>query len=346
MNDIKIMQDLTMITILRHNLVDIRNGAVCRQIESAIEQDFLCQSNLQQKIVFNTLCEGHGPREMQAVLDSLAHLEWAYPHRIVFLHNSLDEPRLPIKHVAWPWYMVNHSNWLDNLRKISFDWQHHIKDQWFICLMRRPSQQRSRLLKFLLSNFSPTQYRLSYASILNYQDIDHIAKVKIPILLDGPTPGNEQHCADDPRIFGCLINLVVETSCQEDGDHYWSSAYLSEKTFKCFGWRQLPLWFAAPGHVAGVRTMGFDVFDDIFDHHCYDSVINPGDRMLLVMEILKKFLDQHKLVCPNDLYKKFQQRIDKNYRRLLELDAQKLSHWSKILDKCRELYTNQGDAQV
>jgi len=337
MSDVKILQDLVMIDILRHNLIDINNGAVSIQIKSALQQGLLTAKDLYKKIVFRSLCEGHGPREMQAVLNSIRQFDWYDPAKIVFLHNSLEDPPDNIKHVGWSWYMVNHSNWLHNLQKAQIDWKTLTKDRWFLCLMRRRSNQRSLLLKKLLSGFTQEQYRLSYASMIDYQDFDTIAQVSIPIILDRPTPGDEQHSAVDIRMFGCLINLIVETSCQESGDHYWQSAYLSEKTFKCFGWRQIPIWFAAPGLVSKVRSLGFDVFDDVIDHQRYDDINDPIERMTAILTVLKTFLLENHNISEQDFYIKVKDRLEKNYDRLLDLDSRRLSHWNYILEKCREL---------
>jgi hypothetical protein len=337
MSRIKVWQDVVIIKILHHNLSDIKNGEVSRQIESALREGELTVDHLNKKIIFDTLCEGHGPREMQAVLEDLRHFDWYDPTKIVFLHNSLEIPCDNIKNVGWPWYMVNHSNWLHNLQEIQFDWENHTKDRWFLCLMRRPSKQRSLLLKNLLTMFDQQQYRLSYASMINYQDFDEISQVSIPILLDGPTPGDEQHHARDSKIFGCLTNLIVETSCQESGDHHWISAYLSEKTFKCFGWRQLPIWFAVPGHVEKVRSLGFDVFDDIIDHQRYDSVEDPEERMMAMLSVLENFLLSCKNISPQDFYTSVKHRLEENYDKLVKLDARRLPYWSSILNKCYEL---------
>jgi hypothetical protein len=337
MSDISLIRGIPMIKMFRHNLTDIKNSAIIKKIKSALIDGELTEQDLYRKIVFNSLCEGHGPTEMQAVLDSLSQESWYDLSRIVFLHNVVDQIPQHIKNISWSWYMTNHSNWLYNLQRIKFDWQSHIKDRWVLCLMRRRSKQRSALLKNLLSSFDPAHYRVSYASMINYQDFDDIAQVQIPILLDGPTPGDEQHNAHDPGIFNCLINLIAETSCQEPGNDFWSSTFITEKTFKCFGWRQIPIWFASPGHVQAVRSLGFDVFDDIIDHSVYDSITNPGDRMLAVIGALKTFLDKHSGIAPNDFYQQTKHRIEQNWERLLELDRQRLSHWNTVMENIHEL---------
>jgi hypothetical protein len=335
--DLEATPDLVTLKIARYNLSDIRNGAVLKRIESAIATRELRLENLQQKIVFDSLCEGHGPREMRAVLDSLSQCEWYDPKRIVFLHNSLDTIPADVKQIAWSWYMVNHSNWLHNLLKIDFDWQSHNKDRWFLCIMRRRSEQRSRFLKKLLDTFDQSQCRLSYASMIDYQAFDDIAQVSIPMLLDGPTPGNEQHLARDPRIFNCLVNVIAETSCQETEGDCWSSSFITEKTFKCFGWRQVPIWFASPGLVQAVRSLGFDVFDDLIDHDSYDLIHDPVERMACVIENLEGFLARYSSCTPEELFFELTPRIEKNWQTLLALDSKKSHHWATIMERIHEL---------
>lgn len=336
MNDVIVNQNLVTIKILRYNLSDIKNGAVSKRVESALQDGSLTVADLQKKIVFDSLCEGHGVREMSAILNSLRHYKWYDPRKIIFLHNSLDPIPASIKNIAWPWYMINHSDWLHNLQNIAFDWDSHGKDQWFVCLMRRRSEQRSRFLRKILDNFDRSQCQLSYASMIDYRAFDDIAQVEIPMLLDGPTPGNEQHRARDPRIFGCLINVIAETSCQEPGGHYWSSRFITEKTFKCFGWRQIPIWFAAPGIVRDVRNLGFDVFDDIINHDCYDGISDPVCRMTAVVGTLKNFIESRS-DTPDDVYRSVRLRLEKNWQRLLELDRQKLPYWATIMEQIHEL---------
>lgn len=94
----------------------------------------------------------------------------------------------------------------------------------------------------------------------------------------------------------CLINIVQESSFDttksEDfptmffnGGHGWNRPFFTEKTAKCFNSCQLPLFLTVKGYVSLLKSMGFDVFDDIIDHS-YDNEENPDKRIKLVVKEL------------------------------------------------------------
>ena len=337
MTAISVVRDMLMIDITPHNHVDILQQKLLEDIKTAVESGQISTADLSRKIIFKSLCEGHGPKEITAVIGSLEQQTWFDRDNVVFLHNVFDQIPDNIKQVPWGWYMTNHSNWLHKFLGLNLNWQDLFHDCWILCLMRRPSHQRSYLLRQLLERFDPDQCRISYASMISAPRFDPESGQHIPILLDGPTPGDQQHEAQDKRIFGCVVNLIVETSCQEKDQYAWSSRFVSEKTFKCFGWKQLPVWFASPGLVSDVRSLGFDVFDDIIDHDQYDSINDPVKRMAVVLDIIEDFLNRHKDINPQDFYEQIYHRLEKNYNKLLDIDSKRLAHWSQILRKCKDV---------
>lgn len=60
------------------------------------------------------------------------------------------------------------------------------------------------------------------------------------------------------------VNLAIE--------HSMEFPIMSEKTFKPFAAGQLPIFLGYPGIAGAVRTLGFDIFDDIIPHDSYDNV--------------------------------------------------------------------------
>ena len=337
MTTISVVRDMLMIDIKKHNCVDIIQEKVLKDIQASLESGLITSTDLSRRIIFNTLCEGHGVKEMTATIKSLENETWFNRDNVVFLHNVFDKIPDSIKQVPWVWYMTNHSNWLHKFLDLNINWQDLFHNRWILCLMRRPSHQRSHLLRQLLERFDSDQCRISYASMIDAPRFDPESGQHIPILLDGPTPGDQQHEAQDERIFSCVLNLIVETSCQEKDQYAWTSNYTSEKTFKCFGWKQLPVWFASPGLVSNVRSLGFDVFDDIIDHDQYDSINDPVKRMAVVLDIIEDFLNRHKDINPQDFYEQIYHRLEKNYNKLLDIDSKRLAYWSQILRKCKDV---------
>lgn len=94
----------------------------------------------------------------------------------------------------------------------------------------------------------------------------------------------------------CLINIVQESSfdiikSEEypimyfNGGYGWNRPFFTEKTAKCFNSCQLPLFLSVKGYVSLLKSMGFDVFDDIIDHS-YDNEENPDKRIKLIVKEL------------------------------------------------------------
>lgn len=67
----------------------------------------------------------------------------------------------------------------------------------------------------------------------------------------------------------------------------------TEKTTKAFAMNQIPIILATPGMVHTLRSMNFDMFDDVIDHS-YDEENCIENRMNMILEQLKK-------VCEKDL---------------------------------------------
>jgi hypothetical protein len=78
-----------------------------------------------------------------------------------------------------------------------------------------------------------------------------------------------------------FCSVVVETSPEN------KFVNISEKTIRplCLG--HLIIFIGAPGTVAFLRKLGFDMFDDIIDHN-YDTIVDPFKRMKEALNSIKK----------------------------------------------------------
>tara|TARA_R110001606_G_C15321417_1_gene644682 strand:+ start:221 stop:1399 length:1179 start_codon:yes stop_codon:yes gene_type:complete len=65
----------------------------------------------------------------------------------------------------------------------------------------------------------------------------------------------------------------------------------TEKTTKAFAMNQIPIFLATPGMVAKLRSMNFDLFDDIIDHS-YDKEDDILNRIDLIIEQLIKVCEK------------------------------------------------------
>ncbi len=263
--------------------------------------------------LFDCLYEGHGRPELEYLVDDLKTLPNFNSARYRFLVNVCDDlSHIPGRVISWPWSMVNHCEFFETLEQQDVNWADIQPDRKFIILIRRPSSGRFKLAKMVLDEFDEQDYYISLASGITYQaSPPELDPYTIPIILDEPvTDSIKQHRARDLRFFSALINLVVETSSNEDSLS-WSSLFITEKTFKCFAWHQIPIWFGVPGLVDRIRNLGFDVFDDWFNGHDYDNIIDPDLRRQRVMELLAQAIkDLDPVAARKSVYPRLQHNHD------------------------------------
>jgi hypothetical protein len=140
----------------------------------------------------------------------------------------------------------------------------------------------------------------------------------LPVTIDGiidRQTNDVEHVQTNPVFHSCLFNLVAESSSQTDPS-IWRSIFISEKTFKAFGLRQIPVWFAVPGLVTEVRKLGFDMFDDIVDHS-YDSIDNEDQRFSSVFDQIQQLNRELDLNQCQQLRDNVQHRLNNNFNLLL-----------------------------
>jgi hypothetical protein len=320
---ISVVDENIAVRLCYFNLKEIKYGGLAEEFEIALRNGNVSIEDLESRnIVFDNMYEGHGARELRAVIDSLSQYSWFSPDRAMFRHNTFDELPIGVNAIARPAYMVEHAGWFQHHDNLTINWDDLNRDRLFICLMRRRSRERSILAREIRSKFSPDDYYLSYASMINYTAWDDDAQCQIPILLDGTTFGEEQHRATDLRFFSPLINLIVETSSQVD-ENTWRSLFVTEKTFKCFAWHQLPIWWALPGLVKNIRTFGFDMFDDLLDNHRYDDIQDPVSRMDAMLSTLSQLMQHIKAMGVDAVNMRLMPRFQYNYVRLKTMVKEK-----------------------
>lgn len=209
-----------------------------------------------------------------------------------------------------PWFMAAHCG-IHSTLDLPFS---NAVDKKFLCLIRRASWSRARFAYSLIKAV-PENLRISF-DIRNkhshmYQDF--FADVRLPLLIDGVEQDvNNQHRQTDKIFWNCLFNIVVETSSQHD-ENVWHTNFITEKTFKAFFRRQIPIWFAVPGLVQEVRKLGFDLFDDLINHN-YDNIKDEYFRIqAIIAEIVKLDATYTTTQC-EDLRNELRSRLEKNFQ--------------------------------
>jgi len=267
----------------------------------------------QSKIVLSFLDEGFGPAEIQPLTDILLRTHAGRFMVLFNAHVNIDQLLYPAQcFTAW---LINRSEYRLDQLNYNFDIE---LDRKFLCLLRRPTLNRARLARFLLDNIGLDTARLSFGSgaqggLNQYQDV---VGQDLPLLVDGVlTDRVKEFDIANPTFHSCLFNIAAETSSQSEAN--WRSVFLTEKTWKAIMQRQIPIWYGVPGLVEHVRSLGFDTFDDILDHH-YDAIQDETQRHQSVFDLIHQINNQYSLADCQTLRQRLRPRLEANFGQLLQ----------------------------
>lgn len=272
----------------------LRDGSIIQTILEDLNEENLALGNVSGYTwVFDCFMEGISAKDINHVATFFRQQKINF---CVIFSCVEDTGLLDYPAVSLPTRLITNGNWLPHLEGQQIDWLNLPMTKDFVCLMRRPSKSRALLAKMLLDDFDRNNILVSLGINGGYCDKsiqDLVQPHGFPLTIDGDTIDEvQQHCPTE-RIFYCTpLNIIVETSDTRSQDT-WHSIFITEKTFKCFAWHQFPVWFAVPGLVQQVRNLGFDVFDDLFNNHSYDSIENPNKRMQAVVSEVKNFTEKN-----------------------------------------------------
>ena len=255
---------------------------VAKQLNSD-KHSFNLQLESDKYLILNFLGEGHGPDDIKNLI---IYLQKFMPlTHIKALFNASIDSAPGYVHRSFTENMVNHYGYFDHIDKFDIDAPHIVLKNKFLSLNRRSSAIRTGLIQQLRDKIS-----LKYSLNSNPDsDTDQV-------LLDGVVDQEKQKNNSDIIFRACLFNIINESSDQSTPNLY-RSIFITEKTFKAFALRQIPIWMAVPGLVSKVRNLGFDLFDDLCQNHFYDNTNSEELRCQQVAQMClaldKKFtLDQ------------------------------------------------------
>lgn len=111
-----------------------------------------------------------------------------------------------------------------------------------------------------------------------------------------------------PAYYQSYCNIVTESEVQ---DFLFSGAVIdlptvTEKTYKPFRTRQLPIWLAAPGHLSYLESLGFEVMRDLLPAGFDQSGVFA--RATMISQIVSK---GHAYI--KDFYHAHLREIEHNY---------------------------------
>lgn len=257
-------------------------------------------------IILNFLGEGHGPDDIKNLI---RYLNQTLPmSNIKVLFNSVINTPQDYRYRSFPENMVNHYGFFNHIDAVDFNSRSIKLDRKFLSLNRRSSGIRTRLMERLKEKISMDSLRYSLNS-------NSYSSESNKVLIDGLTDNNNQHINNDNIFRSCLFNIINESSDQSTKLLY-RSIFITEKTFKAFALRQIPIWMAVPGLVKEVKKLGFDTFDDVCKNHYYDDTLEENVRCEQVAELCRELDNQFSIGQCQELRKNLWNRLDSNYNLL------------------------------
>ena len=226
--------------------------------------------------------------------------------------------------------LLNYCYFYDELSKENIDWSSIEIDKPIMSLSSRPTENRVILTKELLdlagdrcraSCGISDYYPISSKEIKMYESIMHPYSFPLRFGTDESII-RENHKGHNPpghQLYRSLVSIINETN-----DNQFTGILLSEKSFKVFAWHQIPIFVSTPGHVNTIRSLGFDVFDDIFDHSYDTTTCTPHAHRMKILTVVAKFLKEYPSIEDvRNLRKKLWPRLVANNNRLIELNKAK-----------------------
>lgn len=164
----------------------------------------------------------------------------------------------------------------------------------------------NKLLVTMNNNFNLEECRLE--TEIDFWDDDIIKKFQSLLSSGELKQGHYQdHSTVDPAYTNSYINYVTETSIRT------KEIFCSEKTWKPFMSGQFGIWLSSPGHVDFLRTIGLDVFDDVFETHAYDQEPNLNQRIDQIHALIDRIMSMDLTAVYQDTLARRQANVDRFY---------------------------------
>lgn len=120
------------------------------------------------------------------------------------------------------------------------------------------------------------------------------------------------HSTIHPAYTDSYINYATETSIRNN------EIFCSEKTWKTFMAGQFGIWLSSPSHVEFLRSVGLDVFDDVFAGHAYDGEPNLNQRIDSIHALIDSIMSTDLTPVYQATYTRRQANVDLLYSEAFE----------------------------
>lgn len=280
-----------------------------------IIDDFVKTHKLKNKVVYAT-----------------SHLDVCQEYEIWTNDKNFNKTFFVYPHNSWFWRAHD----LITEKKISVSPD---KSIWYCCMNNRPRSHRLTAITYLdflnmldcgIVSANDRDYETN--SVYSYEDIistnlnildkdyaskiqsqQHITNKKLPLIADVSTLSNK--CLPDDISISVydktLINLVTETYYFNNLNKF-SEMFISEKSWKPFTAKQIPVIIGPRGIVSRIRDFGFDMFDDIVDHSYDDEP--DSTRLFSAINSLNQVISKFNVTDISNLTRN---RREQNFKKML-----------------------------
>jgi hypothetical protein len=294
-------------------LNDSLEGYACLNFD--IVNDFVKTHQLENKVIYAT-----------------GHLDVYQEYEIWIKNKNFNKNFFVYPHNRWFW--SSHDFIKQKKIAISLD-----KSIWYCCMNNRPRDHRLtaityldflKMLKYGIVSANDRDYEFN--ALFNYEDIistnlnlldkdyvskiqlqKHITKKKLPLVADVSILSKK--CLPNDISVSVydktLINLVTETYYFNNLNKF-SEMFISEKSWKPFIAKQIPIIIGPRGIVSRIRNFGFDMFDDIVDHSYDDEP--DSTRLFSAVNSLNRVINDFNITDISNLTRK---RRKKNFKKML-----------------------------
>lgn len=151
----------------------------------------------------------------------------------------------------------------------------------FIKLREKP--YFNKMLFTMNNNFNLEECRLE--TQIEFWNNDIIDKFQLLLTSEELKQEHYQdHSIQHPAYTDAYVNYVTETSIRT------SEIFCSEKTWKPVMSGQFGIWLSNPGHVAFLRAIGLDMFDNVFAGHAYDCEPDLNQRIDQIHTLIDRIM--------------------------------------------------------
>lgn len=149
------------------------------------------------------------------------------------------------------------------------------------------------------------------SNLISISDSELLKSINVPVILDYDLSHYSYIDNQINESYKFILNLVTENVIGMTGGD--TSEYglitFTEKIIKPFLAKQIPLFIALPGLQSELRTMGFDLFDDIIDTS-FENELDSSMRIQMIITQLENLLKLDLIEFKSKNENRFQHNFD------------------------------------